>query len=64
MSEKPFPPVPPELLATLEQLFPDRMPATSLSHDEIREAMGAVKVVRLLRLKFEEQSENILEQPM
>lgn len=61
MDSRKFPPIPPELLEELERLFPDTMPAASLSIDEIRVRQGEVKVIRFLRQKYEEQNRTVLE---
>jgi hypothetical protein len=56
-----FPDIPPGLVERLEELFPDRSPTLAMSIDQIREAHGAVLVVRLLRRVFEAQNETIIQ---
>lgn len=57
-NEKNFPQVPKELLEELERRFPDRVPDPTACP---KVAYGNVLVVRLLRSKFNQQQETILE---
>lgn len=60
MSKK-FPLINKELLAELEERFPDKCPDHTLTIDQIRFKQGEVSVVRFLRAKYEAQTKNILE---
>lgn len=59
--KKKFPVVSKELLAELEERFPDKMPAHTLSHQDILFKQGQVSVVHFLRSVFELQTKNVLE---
>lgn len=61
MPKNTFPPIPAALLLELERRFPDRMPETDLSADDIRVAQGSVKVIRFLRNQFDIQNKTVLE---
>lgn len=55
-----IPPIPPNLLEALEEMYPERCPEPSWSDREIWIRVGERRVVRNLRRLFEEQNENIL----
>lgn len=56
-----FPEVSKALLEELERRFPDRLPDGPVPLDTIRLLQGRVEVVRFLRIQFNLQNENILE---
>lgn len=56
-----LPPVPQDLLESLEKLFPDRIPDHFIPLENLRFVQGQISVVRLLRAQFAAQSKNILE---
>jgi hypothetical protein len=55
-----FPIVPQELLQELDRRFPDQCPDPSMSDRDIWIAVGARKVVNLLKREFDRQNDNIL----
>lgn len=56
-----FPQISDELIKALEKRFPNQMPDSNLSLEEIRFKQGAVSVVKFLRVQFDLQNKNILE---
>jgi len=57
--ERTFPAVSPALVEALEELFPDRCPKLHASDREVWYHAGEAHVVEFLRMKLEEQKENI-----
>jgi len=58
--DKPFPPVSRELIAALQQAFPDRVPELSDDDRKVWAKVGQVSVVRFLEKQLAEQEDNIL----
>jgi hypothetical protein len=56
-----FPPVPADLLAALELLFPDRCPDLATPERELWAQVGRCEVVRLLRARFDEQNTSVIQ---
>jgi len=52
-----FPFIPLELVERLEEIIPDSVPSLADSEREIFHHVGAVHVVRLLRMQYEAQNE-------
>jgi hypothetical protein len=65
MAKRPdrFPPISAELMAKLEELWPDAMPDPSQTPDleSLRLKQGELLVVRFLRRQFDLQNKTILE---
>ena len=61
MSHPKTPFVPPELVAWLETIYPDRCPALTTPDRDIWFAAGQAQVVRKLHQMVEHQQQNILE---
>lgn len=57
----PFPSVSTELLETLTRLFPERSADPAWTDREVWIKSGECNVVRLLRAKFDEQNETIIQ---
>ena len=55
MPSEDFPMIPEDLLRELERRFPDQCPEPTMTDREVWMAVGATKVVRLLRSYFNEQ---------
>ena len=49
--------VPERLVEWLEGIFPDRVPASDATDQQVRVAMGRAEVVRFLRQKCDQQQE-------
>jgi hypothetical protein len=60
MTTSRFPAVSLALLEDLEKRFPDRIPDTIASVQEIYKKQGEVTVIRLLRREYDKQTANIL----
>lgn len=60
MSNVRVPPIPEDLLAYLEAVFPDRCPPLTTTDQEVRVLMGEQNVVKHLRAKFNQQNKTIL----
>lgn len=56
-----FPIVSKELLEELEKRFPDRLPTTEITVEELRYLQGRQMVLNLLRHQFDLQNKSILE---
>lgn len=56
-----FPLISKDLLEELETRFPDLMPDTKDSVDEIRFKQGQISVIRFLRSTFNNQTKTVLE---
>lgn len=54
--DKPFPDIPAALLEYLERCFPDRFPDPKLPERELWMKGGEVRLVRLLRHRFDQQN--------
>jgi hypothetical protein len=52
-----FPFVPKELIEHLEEIIPDCVPSFEESEREIFAHVGAVNVIRMLRMQYEAQNE-------
>ena len=59
--DTPFPAIPADLLAELDRLFPERSAELSWSDREVWQKSGQRDVVRLLRAKFDEQNETVIQ---
>lgn len=57
---KPFPPVPKELVQALDERFPERSPDPEWSDREVWMRAGERRVVRFLLRKLQEQEEDTL----
>jgi len=57
MTENNFPFIPIELLEYLEEIIPDCVPRLEESEREIFHRVGAVHVIRLLRMNYDAQNE-------
>ena len=55
------PPIPQELMEYLETVYPDRMPASSMPHEQFLIESGRVELVRSLRVLFNKQNKTVLE---
>ncbi len=49
--------IPTKLIEWLEGIFPDRVPASDATDQQVRVAMGRAEVVRFLRQKHDQQQE-------
>lgn len=58
--QKTFPAIPEALLKELEARFPDRMPDTTTSLDDIYRKQGQVSVIRFLRDQFTRQNTTVI----
>jgi len=56
-----FPPIPLELLRSLEETFPEKAPASQETYGDLMWRGGQVSVIRFLKSKFEEQNDNLLD---
>jgi hypothetical protein len=61
MSNNSCPPIPPELLKWLNEQYPEKSPHPGDAERDIWMGVGARYLVRGLNRRYEEQSENILE---
>lgn len=61
MENSKFPAIPKAVLDEISKRFPDTMPDSSESLDQIRFQQGQVSVVRFLKHQFNLQNQNILE---
>lgn len=57
MKTEEFPHVPQDLLESLRQVFPDRLPRKNIPYEEFLILQGQQKVVDFLSAKFNEQNE-------
>lgn len=55
------PPIPQDLLEYLETVYPDRMPSSSMPHEQFLIESGRVELVRSLRVQFDKQNKTVLE---
>lgn len=59
---KRFPSIPEDLLKSLEEVYPDKLPDdTSITLNEVNVLQGQQQVIRFLRTQFERQNKTILE---
>lgn len=54
-------PIPSALVKYLERIYPDRCPDSDMTEREIWMAAGQAELVRGLRIRLDEQEENVLE---
>lgn len=59
--DKPFPAIPADLLDELDRLFPERSAELNWSDREVWLKAGERGVVRLLRARFDEQNETVIQ---